>query len=73
MCCSVLAVSNHHAEERERERERERVRKDSKCVVAKRELWGRSERHFIILLEGSQALPFCPSGKGSMPVKTLKE
>jgi hypothetical protein len=41
-------------------------------------LWWRSERHFIsggkksiILLEGSQALPACPSDRNRAEVKTL--
>jgi hypothetical protein len=45
------------------------------------EFHGRSERHFtaqegmrnsIILLQSSQALPACPSDKGSTTVKKLK-
>jgi hypothetical protein len=56
----------------------EKVRKDSRRVGVKRELWGRSERCFIsggrksiILLEGSQALHARPSDNGRMRVKTL--
>jgi hypothetical protein len=67
---SALLLSLEHEE-------RKGVRKDSIIVGGKRKLWGRRERHFIsggrkriLLLEGSQEMPTCPS-KDRMKVKTV--